>query len=256
MKKAILAVSFGTSYESALEKSITKVENCFHERFPEYDVYRAFTSGMVINILRNKRIEIQNIDDALKAIYDKGYEKVIIQPTHLISGDEYDKLCDIALKYKENFKDFKIGVPLLNGADDLERVCNSFHEKYCRSNNFLLLMGHGTEHNANKIYSDMNKICAENGFNNMFIATVEASPSIDDAINIIKEQPNKKVVLTPLMLVAGDHAQNDMAGSEPYSWKSRLEAVDKEVEVILKGMGEYEEFRDLYISHLEVLMSD
>lgn len=253
MKKAILAASFGTSYKSAAEKSLNAVEKSFKEAFPEYDIYRSFTSGMIIRILGERGIGVDSIDEAIKKLYNNKYECVIVQPTHLIGGEEYEKLYAQAIKYRDCFKRFEIGAPLLNDTEDLKRVCGFFHEKYCIGGRFLVLMGHGTEHKANAVYSEMNDICRKNGYDDMFIGTVEAEPSVEDVIEQLGRRSFSGIVLTPLMLVAGDHAHNDMAGNSENSWKSRLETFG-EVETILTGMGEYEEIRNMYVERLRKII--
>jgi sirohydrochlorin cobaltochelatase len=249
VKKAILSVSFGTTYKSALQKSIKALENDFADEFPDYDIFNAFTSKMILKSLKSDGIEIDYVSEALKKLSDSNYDEVIVQPSHLISGEEYDKLCRDAEVYRDKFSTFKIGRTLLYSTEDLKQVCGFFYSKFCNTN-ALVLMGHGTEHYINSIYTQMNDVCRELGYNRIFIGTVEAYPDITDIIPKIRENGCKKVILTPLMFVAGDHAHNDMAGDEADSWKSRLESEGIAVETVIKGMGEYPEIREMYIRHL------
>ena len=256
MKKAILIVSFGTTYESALKNSIEVIENTIADAFLEYDIKRAFTSGMIINSLKKREIIVDTIEDAIKKLIADGYSKTIIQPTHIIDGEEYDKMHSIAKKYKDSFISLKIGAPLLSSYIYIEKVCNFFKEKFPEKESALLLMGHGTKHCANKIYLDLDKICQKLGYKNIFIGTVEAEPSINDVINKLKLSGYKKVTITPLMFVAGDHAHNDLAGNSSVSWKSLLEAEGFEVTTIIKGLGEYSEIREMYLEHLNCTIGE
>lgn len=253
MKKAILAVSFGTTHEDSIEKCISALEKDFAEKYPDSVVVRAFSSSIVKKVLHKRGIEVDNIEQALQRIVDDGYESVIIQPTHLISGEEFDKLCNMAENFKEKFAEFKIGVPFFNSDEDMECAVRFFHEKLCSGDNMLVMMGHGSEHSANSTYARLNEICLKLGFNDMFIGTVEAKPDLDDALSVLNKSDFKKVTLTPLLLVAGDHAKNDMAGDDD-SWKSILEAEGFEVNAVIKGMGEYSEIREIYVRHLASIM--
>lgn len=252
MKKAVLTVSFGTSYETALEKSISAVECDFAENLADYDVYRAFTSEMIINILNRRGIKIDNLDEAFQKLLRAGYDKVIVQPTHVIGGEEYNKLCLLADKYRDSFSKLKIGVPLLNSYDDIKNVCDFFRNRFCTDNKLLLLMGHGTEHNINNTYSEMNKICAELGYSDIFVSTIKerSKSAVDKVLERLKYSNCNKTVLVPLMLVAGEHVNKDMAGDEPDSWKSKLESEGVEVDTVITGIGEYPEIRELYTKHL------
>ena len=250
MKKAILAVSFGTTYKTALEQSIRALENDFKSAFSDYDVFGSFTSEKIIRSLKSRGLEIDNVTSALKKLCDSGYDEVVIQPTHLIAGEEYEKLCKSAEVYRNRFSVFKIGIPLLWNREDLKRVCIFFNFKFCTDDSALVLMGHGTEHHINTVYGEMNDVCAELGYDRIFIGTVESYPGINDIINQLRKNRCKNAVLTPLMLVAGDHAHNDMTGDSSECWKSRLEAENIIIEAVIRGMGEYPEIRRLYIEHL------
>lgn len=254
MNKAILVTSFGTSYEYALERSIAAIENDFAVEFPDCDVFRAFNCERIINILSKRGVKIDSMDEALKKILKAGYEEVIIQPTHLIGGVEYDKLCGIAKNYEGSFQQFKVGVPLLSSPEDIDKICRFFHKKFCGENRLLVLTGHGTKRTDCAEYADMNKMCAQLGYNDIFVSTVEAAAEIDDVLDRLRSLGSKKALLTPLMLTAGGHANKDMAGSQPDSWKSMLETAGIEVETIIKGVGEYPEIRSLYIEHLRKII--
>lgn len=250
MKKAIIAASFGTTYAHGLEKSISAVEELLRREFCGYEIRRAFTSSMVIAALRKRGEMIDSVDEALEKLAVQGFSEVIIQPTHIISGFEYDKVLAAAKEYKDRFKSLKVGAPLLDSDDDIERICDFFEKKF-GGDNAIALMGHGTEHSANSLYSRFAEKCSQKGYNSIYVGTVEGTPVIDDIIPQIKAGGFKKVIVTPLMFVAGDHANNDMAGDEPESWKSRLEKAGFEVVPVIKGLGEYPEIQSMYAQHIK-----
>ena len=250
MKKAIIAASFGTTYAHGLEKSISAVEELLRREFYGYEVRRAFTSSMVIAALKKRGERIDSVGEALEKLAVQGFSEVIIQPTHIISGFEYDKILDAAKEYKDRFKSLQVGAPLLDSDDDIERICDFFEMEF-GSENATALMGHGTEHSANSLYSRFAEKCRQKGYKNIFVGTVEGTPVIDDIIPQIKAGGYKKVIVTPLMFVAGDHANNDMAGDEPESWKSRLEKAGFEVVSVVKGLGEYPEIQSMYAQHIK-----
>lgn len=250
MKKAILVVSFGTTYENALKSAIESVENTIRKSFPMYEVRRAFTSGMIIRSLKKSRIIIDTVDEALDKLVSDGYDDIIIQPTHIIDGEEFDKMCEVAEKYKDSISIFKIGMPLLKTQEDIKTVCSFINKLFPEKDEAVVLMGHGSEHSANKVYSDFDNMCQKLGYYNIFVGTVEAEPTIYDVINKLKSSNYKKVIITPLMLVAGDHAHNDMAGAGPDSWKSTLEKAGFKVQALIKGLGEYSEIHSIIVEHL------
>lgn len=254
MKKAILAVSFGTTYENALDSSIGSLEKDICINFPDYRVFRAFTSNIVMKKLSTKGIHINNVSQALDQLFNDGYDEVIIQPTHIISGIEYDKICDISGQYISKFSTVKTGTPLFSSENDMKAVCSFFAEKF-PSDKAVLFMGHGTEHSANELYTKFSSICSDMNFSNMFTATVEGNPEISDVIPELKRSGYTEVIITPLMLVAGDHAQNDMNGDGPDSWRNILTEEGFNVIPLVKGLGEYQEIRNIYISHLKDLIS-
>lgn len=254
MKKAILAVSFGTTYETALERSVEATEKQLAEDFPDYDVYRAFTSGMVISALKKRGIIVNDVDEALMQLADKGYREVGIVPTHIICGEEYDKMCSFVRAKQDFFSKVTISKPLLTSDEDIKSVAGILDKELSVYGQPVILMGHGTEHKANETYRRFNEICLQSGFKSIFTATVEAKPDIDDVLRYVAETGSKNAVISPLMFVAGDHANNDMAGDSPESWKSRLEAAGYEVTAVVKGLGEYKAIRDIYSNHLRAAL--
>lgn len=249
MKKALLVTSFGSTYDHALRHSIEALEDHLRARFPEHDVFRAFTSGRIIRALQKRGITVDSVETALDRLANAGYRDVFLQPSHILNGFEYDKICAAAEKYRDSFRTLTIGWPLFHSTSDIETVCRLLENRFHEENTALILMGHGTDHEANRLYSNFLDAAERLGYHDLSIATVEASPSLDDILPALKAGAYEKIILTPLLFVAGDHANRDMAGEEPESLKSRLEAEGFQVAAVIKGLGEYEEIRALYAEH-------
>ena len=251
---AILVVSFGTSYNDSRDLTIGAIEEAIAEAFPEYDVRRAFTSQIIIDILKDREgLEIDNVEEALDRAVADGIKTLVVQPTHLMNGFEYTDLVDALADYEDQFEQIAIASPLLTEDADYDAVIDVITEKmasYDDGETAIVFMGHGTEADSNVIYETLqNKITAA-GYENYYIGTVEAEPSLDDVIAALKENGNyKKVVLEPLMVVAGDHANNDMAGDEEDSWKTILTNEGYEVECVLEGLGQIPAIQDIYVAH-------
>lgn len=246
MKKAILVVSFGTSYPDTRGRTIGAVEREIAEKYPEYDVRRAFTSEMVRRIVRKKEgIEIDNVISALTKLKEEGMDEVYIQPLHLLPGIEYKKVTSLAVHAGIKFSTLKIGEPLMYHTEDYLAIVDCFSKIY-DSTSHTVLMGHGTHHFSNSCYLALDHFIKQKKLP-ITLGTVEGYPTIEEVISSLKEQQIKAVHLTPFMMVAGDHARNDMASEEEDSWKSRLEAENIKVDVILKGIGEYDCFRSLFL---------
>lgn len=254
--KAILVVSFGTSYNDSRDKTIGAVEKAIAEANPDYDVRRAFTSQIIIDKLKERdKIEIDNVKEAMEKLVEDGVKELVIQPTHVMHGFEYDDIVKEVNEYKSKFDSFVIGEPLLSDNEDFADVAAALETdtaEYVKDDKTaVVLMGHGTEHEANSTYAKMQDVFTSNGPKNYFVGTVEATPTLDDVMNLVKENGYEKVVLRPMMVVAGDHANNDMAGDEDDSWKSVLEKNGFEVECVLKGMGEVKAIQDVYVQHVK-----
>lgn len=247
MKKAIIEASFGTSHLDALENSVLALKKAIEKSFPDYEVFIALTSKTVLSALKKQGVNFDTVDEMLARLKNDGFDEIIIQPTHIIPGIEYEMLLNAAEKFKGDFVGIKVGEPLLESRTDMEKVCRIIAEKF--PDETVVLMGHGTEHSANEAYTEFRKVCAELGFDNIYTATVEAEPTLDDVIGELKLCGKKKVTVMPLMLVAGDHAKNDMAGE----WKEQLETAGFEVNCVLKGLGEYPEIREIYCKHIKSL---
>ena len=258
MNTAILVVSFGTSYKDTLKKNIEALEKDIQKNFPEYEVRRAFTSGFIIKKLKETmNIEIDNVETALDKLKNDGYEKVVCQPTHIMNGFEYEKFKTMAESKKHMFKEIVIGEPLLYGTKDNQKIvdCLKCEFENNNDNNAIVFMGHGTGHPANSIYAAIDYMMKDRGFKNGFMGTVEGYPEVESVISALKRESYKDVILTPFMLVAGDHAVNDMAGDEEDSWKNIFEKEGFNVNCIIKGLGEYNSIRKLYIDKVKNILN-
>lgn len=253
-KQAILVVSFGTSYNDSRDKTIGAIENAIAKAYPDYEVRRAFTSQIIIDKLKERDgLEIDNVTEALDRAVADGVKTLVVQPTHLMDGYEYTDLKDELEKYNDKFDKIVIGAPLLTTDDDFEAVIKAITEKtasYDDGKTAIAFMGHGTEADSNAVYGKLQQMITADGYDNYYIGTVEATPSIDDVVAALNGKGTyEKVVLEPLMVVAGDHANNDMAGDEDDSWKSILEAEGYEVECLIEGLGQIEGVQALYVAH-------
>ena len=260
MKKAILVVSFGTSHMDALKNSIEKIENKIKEEFKEYDVYRAFTAHMIIKKIKNRDgINIPTPEEALEELREKGYEEVLVQPLHIIPGEEFDYIKGIVKIHKDDFKSIKIGRPIFyyQGMEGLPKDYSLFIEsikEVLENEESVVLFGHGTAHYGNAVYGMLQTVLVDEDYDNVFVATVEGYPSIESCIKRMKKKNIKKTKLVPLLLVAGDHAKNDMASDEDDSLKSMLEREGIEVRLHMHGLGEFDKFGHLYINRIHDLI--
>ncbi|MCD8334473.1 MAG: sirohydrochlorin cobaltochelatase [Clostridiales bacterium] len=260
MKKALLVVSFGTSYPDTLRKSICAMENELARAFPDRDLYRAFTSGVIRRKLyRRDKTRIDGVVEALEALRLEGYEDVLLQPTHMINGAETQRLLAEAALYSHQFPRFSIGAPLLTRQEDYELLAEAVMEEMppLAYDEALVLMGHGTEHYANPAYPALEYVFHARGYTNVFVGTVEGYPPIGEVIHRLDETLNaRRVYVAPLMIVAGDHAYNDMIGSQTTSWTSQLLAHNYQPMPILKGLGEYPAVRCIFVAHARAALEE
>lgn len=255
MEKGILVVSFGTSHMDTMEKTITVIEREIARRFPEWQVYRAFTSRMIVRKLkRTENMEIDTVEEALKRMAADGISEVIVQPTHIINGIENDRMMEDLMEHMSLFNRIRVGKPLLSSVDDYKKAIHGvMSEVGLETGEMLVLMGHGTDHHANSAYPTLEYTFHALGYNQVLVGTVESFPELKNVMAKLEIAEKKKVALMPFMLVAGDHAKNDMAGEED-SWKSELEDAGYEVRVIMKGLGEFEGIRKIFLEHIEEAM--
>ena len=262
MKKAILVVSFGTSYLEQLKNSIENVENKIRNQFKDYDVYRAFTSHMIIKKLEIVHgLIVEKPEELLEKLYIEGYEEVIIQPLHIIPGEEFSYIKNIEVYFKDKFKSIKVGRPIFyyQGIEGLPEDYSLFIKSIkgiIEGEEAVVMMGHGTVHPSNAVYGALQSVLNDEGYKNVFVGTVKGYPNFTSVLNKIKKRGIKKVLLMPLMLVAGNHAINDMTSEKDNSWKSMLEAERIEVKLWSKGLGEVDEFAQLYIDRVDDLINN
>lgn len=254
MKLALIAVSFGTSYPETRKKSIEAVEEKLAKEYPEFDVFRAFTSNKVIKkIKEQEQMTILTVDQQMQKLIAEGYKEIYVQPLHIIPGSEYSKALHQAMRYKDQLELIKVGKPLLSSMEDYQKIV-AWLEKLSqdlKTDEALVLMGHGSQHSAFTVYACLDHMLLEKP---IFICAVESYPEITLLIERLKKSSYKKIKLYPLMLVAGDHATNDMASDEEDSWKSQLEQAGFAVEAYLKGMGEAAEIQQQFFEHAAAMM--
>lgn len=256
--KVILVVSFGTSYNNNRGLSIGAIEEDIKDNFPDYEIRRAFTSQMIINKLKKRdNLEIDNVKDALERAVKDGVKTLIVQPTHMMDGTEYHyKIKDHLDDYQDKFDTLILGKPLIKYDEDYEDLINCITATEYDDDTAVCFMGHGTPADSNIIYTTLQDKLLSKNYNNYFIGTVEAEPNFDDVLAMINEGGYKKIVLKPLMVVAGDHAQNDMAGDEEDSWKSMFISNGYEVECVIEGLAQSKDIRNMYIKHLKEITDD
>ena len=252
--KAILVVSFGTSYEDTRKKTIDAIEADIAAAYPQYRIYRAWTSKMIMaKLLKRDGVKINNVTEAMEQMAADGITHVIVQPTHVINGIENDLMKEDALAFRDRFASIRFGTPMLTSEQDnqltIDAVASEF--SFLAPDELLVLMGHGTTHFANSVYAALDYTFKDRGFENIYLGTVEAYPSMETLLKGIKKHHPRKVHLAPFMIVAGDHAHNDMAGDEPDSWAYQFRQHNYEVQPVLKGLGEYPGIRSLFIDHVK-----
>ncbi len=249
----LLVLSFGTSYNDSRRLTIGAIEGDLEKAFPAFSVRRGFTANIIIDhVQRRDNILIDDVDAALERAVNNGVKNLVVQPTHLMHGLEYDELVKEVGNYSDAFDQVVFGEPLLNSDDDFARVEKAITEwtaSYDDGETAICFMGHGTEADSNEVYQKMQDLLTKDGYTNYFVGTVEAQPSLDDVLAKVQAGDYKRVVLEPLMVVAGDHANNDMAGDEDGSWKKTFEDAGYEVECLLRGLGENEDIRAIYVDH-------
>lgn len=253
MKQALLLVSFGTAAPGA-QNSITAVENALIAAAPDRTVFRAYTSPTIRRILARRGVEIPDLTTALETLAAQGYEDVALQPTHVIPGFEYDRIKAEADRFAPKFAHLRLGTPLLYDVADLTQLAEHAAQCWLPEEGALVLLGHGTEHRADLIYPALAGALRCAGADNALVGTVEGWPGFDAVLAMLRRGGWKQVCLRPLLLTAGEHARNDMAGENPESWKSRLEAAGFTVSCCLEGMGTDEAVQKLYCRHLRAIL--
>ena len=255
-KPVILVVSFGTSYNDSRHITIGAIEDAIRETYPDYDVRRAFTAQIIINKLAERDgIVIDNFEQAMDKLVEEGVQKVIVQPTHLMAGYEYtDVLNSLQSNYVDKFEAIVLGDPLLTSDEDYSEVVEAIYDataEYDDGQTAICFMGHGTEADSNEDYTHLQQVLTDAGHTSYFVGTVEATPTFDDVVEAAQAAGFTKAVLRPLMVVAGDHANNDMADTEdPDSFASKFIAAGFEVECVVEGLGQLVAIDDIYVRHV------
>lgn len=255
-KPVILVVSFGTSYNDSRHITIGAIEDAIRETYPDYDVRRAFTAQIIIDKLAERDgIVIDNFEQAMDKLVEEGVQKVVVQPTHLMAGYEYtDVLNSLQQNYADKFDAIVLGDPLLTSDEDysevVEAICDATAE-YDDGQTAICFMGHGTEADSNEDYTHLQQVLTDAGHTSYFVGTVEATPTFDDVVEAAQAAGFTRAVLRPLMVVAGDHANNDMADTEdPDSFASKFIAAGFEVECVVEGLGQLVAIDDIYVRHV------
>ena len=255
----LLVVSFGTSYNDSRRLTIGAIESDLEAAFPDWSVRRAFTSQIIIDHVKERDGEaIDNVHDALERAADNGVKTLVVQPTHLMHGIEYNDLKNELAEYADAFDRVVLAEPLLNTDRDFDTVAEAVAAataEYDDGDTAICFMGHGTEAESNAVYSKMQTVLKEAGCEHYYIGTVEAEPSVEEVLEMVQNGSYKRVVLRPLMIVAGDHANNDMAGDEDDSWKSVFTAAGYEVECVVEGLGQIPAIRELIVEHTREAMA-
>ncbi len=251
----LLVASFGTSFNDNRRLTIGAIEAAMEEAFPALSIRRGFTSQIIIDhIKRRDGVSIDSITEALDRAAENGVKKLVVQPTHLMDGLEYQEVVDAVAQYSDAFEKVVVGAPLLSSDQDFAVVAAAMAESTASYNDgktAICFMGHGTEAASNAIYPKMQQVMTDAGYTNYFIGTVEATPTQKDVLAAVQAGDYTRVILQPMMIVAGDHANNDMAGNEADSWKTVFENEGFQVECILRGLGELEPIQDLLIAHAQ-----
>ena len=251
----LLVVSFGTSFNDSRRLTVGAIEAALEAAFPAWSVRRGFTSQIIIDHVFSRDGEvIDNVTQALDRAVDNGVKTLVVQPTHLMNGFEYTDLVDELATYADAFEAIAVGEPLLTTDEDSAAVADAIVEAtaaYDDGETAICFMGHGTEADSNGVYAKMQTVLTDKGCANYFVGTVEATPSVEDVLALVQAGNYKKVVLRPLMIVAGDHANNDMAGDDKDSWKSIFEAAGFEVTCVVEGLGQLEAVQNLFVQHAQ-----
>ena len=255
MKKyGILVVSIGTTCEDAEEKSIVALEKKILEKYPDRQVFHAYSSPIERRLLSSRGRQVPSVAEALREMSAKKITHCMILPTYLVYGEEYEKLVEIVEEEKKNFIETVIAKPLIGDKKDMLYISHTLRELYKKQpHTAIVMMGHGTCQPGNVVYEELQNVCRELGYEDMYIGTVKSYPSIDVILQMLSDTGTKKVTLLPFLFLAGAHVRKDMIGENQNSWRRLLEQQGMEVTAVLKGLGEYEEIQALYCKHLQAI---
>lgn len=257
--EAILVVSFGTSCRETRAVTIDAIEQEIGEAFPHHSIYRAWTSKKIIRALKEREgIHINDVAEAMEEMLSDGITDVLVQPTYVAEGAEYQRMKEEILAYQGKFHGLSLGTPLLGSAQDLGKVILAVTEEFSdlKAEEALVLMGHGTWGSGNDVYGDLDVMLKKMGFQNIFLGTMKQESSAKQLIQRVEEYGARKVVLAPFMIVAGKHARRDLAGDDPKSWESQFQAAGFQTEVREKGLGQYPGIRKIFVEHLKEIYTE
>ena len=277
-QRLLLAVSFGTSFADTREKTIGAIERRLEERFPDCTVQRCFTSRMIRKkLLERDGLEIYSPEQAMRNAKEKGIRELIVQPLYLMHGFEHRRLMEAVREAAPSFDKLAVGKPLLSDDTDFSTMADAILRNLSapEPDTAVVLMGHGNEKKTrhipentkaeimsardiqdNAVFAGLQQSLRKAGADNYFVATVEGEPEIGDILPVIRERGFRKVILAPFMVVAGDHARNDLAGEDEDSWKNIFTRSGFQVETVLRGIGEWEEVQDLFAAHAAQCMEE
>lgn len=257
-EQELLVASFGTSYNDNRRMTICAIEEVMEQSFPDWEIRRGFTSQMIINHLKKRDgVVIDHVRDALEKAKQAKVKRLVIQPTLIMAGVEYDDICSLGRDYQKHFQKLVIGKPLLHGEDDFKRMMRAIIKdtgEYDDGKTAICFVGHGSDVEANRVYCKFQQTFVNAGYENYYIGTIDAEPQLAHVLSKVKAGNYERVVLQPLMIVSGDHAKNDIAGEETNSWKKTFEAEGFEVVCALKGLGELEDVQNLFVQHAKEAM--
>lgn len=250
MKKAILIVHFGTTHDDTRQKTLNRMNKKFAEEFKDYDFFEAYTSRIVIKKLRNRDVYKETPIKILEELVEKGYKELIVQSSHIIAGYEYEYLVKEVQKFADKFDVIKIGTPLLNSVEDYKKIVGALAEEYVpkKDKEALVFVCHGTDSYVGSAYPMIEYVFGDFNYDNVYVVSTKGYPLMENLLKKLKKNKIEAVNLAPFMFVAGEHAKNDMA----VSFKNELEENGIKVNnVIMKGLGEFEEIQNIFLSHLK-----
>ena len=257
MIDAILVVSFGTSHEEAHKLAIRPLVDRVRAQFPEAEVAEAYSSSIIRRVLAQRGQTILSPLEALEQLKTKGYRHVVIVPTHLITGEEHAKVLRDVESMKLDFESVLCSDPLLSNHTDMLRLVEALAQAYpLQDKQALVLMGHGSPTASNAVYAALDYTFKQQGYSNIFVGANGAYPDIPEVIEQLRKDNYEHIVLAPLLLVAGEHAKEDMAGAHPESWQQQLQAAGYDVEACIQGLGEMQAVQQIYLSHVQSVVDN
>ena len=252
--ETLLIVSFGSASQEARTLDIGGVEEALRRRCPDLPAVRAYTSPTIRRILAGRGEQIPSLEEALEEQAAAGAERLYLLPTHLLPGYEYDAIRETAERFRPNVPDLRLAPPLLGDTDTVRALAKVLMDRWPRLlGQAVILVGHGTAHPGNLVYPALQGMFALAGRNDLLVGTVEGWPGPEDLLPVLERQGTERVILAPLLLTAGTHVREDMAGPGPDSWKSRLEGAGLIVHPVLEGLGRMPQVQELYVRRLEAM---